>query len=148
MYSNASFSKTACYFLQILNLIIEENIFFETNLVSRLAAAVCASGNHINFDIAKQSDTVNSQNNHKIWLWCKIYYTKTARYFCFILPQLLHGNVPFQMNIVSHLAAADCASGVVGNMEISKHTWTIIYHQQDPDNMNSIASFSTTARYF
>ena len=52
------------------------------------------------------------------------------------------------MNIVSHLAAADCASGVVGNMEISKHTWTIIYHQQDPDNMNSIASFSTTARYF
>ena len=66
MYSDASFSKTARYSLQILNLIIEENIFFQTNLVSRLAAAVCASGNHINFDIAKQSDTVKSSNNHKI----------------------------------------------------------------------------------
>ena len=31
------------------------------NLVSRLAAAVFASSNHINFDIAKPSDTVLSQ---------------------------------------------------------------------------------------
>ena len=45
-------------------------------------------------------------------------------------------NVTFQMNIVSHLAAADCTSGLAGNIEISKHTCTIIYHQQHPDNMD------------
>ena len=40
------------------------------------------------------------------------------------------------MNLVSRLAAADCASGVAGNTDISEHTCTIIYHQQDPDNMD------------
>ena len=34
------------------------------------------------------------------------------------------------------MAAADCASGVAGNIDISEHTCTIIYHQQDPDNMD------------
>ena len=38
------------------------------------------------------------------------------------------------MNLVSCLAAADCASGVVGNIDISTHTCTIIYHQKDPDD--------------
>ena len=45
-------------------------------------------------------------------------------------------NITFKMNLVSHLAAADCASGVAGNTAISEHTCTIIYHQQDPDNMD------------
>ena len=45
-------------------------------------------------------------------------------------------NITFKMNLVSRLAAADCTSGVAGNIEISKHTCTIIYHQQDPDNMD------------
>ena len=45
-------------------------------------------------------------------------------------------NITFEMNLVSHLAAADCASGVAGNIDISEHTCTIIYHQQDPDNMD------------
>ena len=45
-------------------------------------------------------------------------------------------NITFQMNLISHLAAADCASGIAGNIDISKHTCTIIYHQQDPDNMD------------
>ena len=45
-------------------------------------------------------------------------------------------NITLQMNIISHLAAADCASGIAGNIDISKHTCTIIYHQQDPDNMD------------
>ena len=43
-------------------------------------------------------------------------------------------NITFKMNLVSRLAAADCASGVAGNTDISEHTCTIIYHQQDPDN--------------
>ena len=43
-------------------------------------------------------------------------------------------NIAFKMNLVSRLAAADCASGVAGNTDISEHTCTIIYHQQDPDN--------------
>ena len=38
------------------------------------------------------------------------------------------------MNLVSRLAAADCASGVAENIDISEHTCMIIYHQQDPDN--------------
>ena len=47
-------------------------------------------------------------------------------------------NIPLQKNLVSHLAAADCASGVAGNIDISKHTCAILYHQQDPDNMNEL----------
>ena len=43
-------------------------------------------------------------------------------------------NITFKMNLVSRLAAADCASGVAGNTDISEHTCTIIYHQQDLDN--------------
>ena len=45
-------------------------------------------------------------------------------------------NITIKMNLVSRLAAADCASGVAGNTDISEHTCTIIYHQQDPDNMD------------
>ena len=45
-------------------------------------------------------------------------------------------NTTFKINLVSHLAAADCAFGVAGNTDISKHTCTIIYHQQDLDNMD------------
>ena len=45
-------------------------------------------------------------------------------------------NITFKMNIVSYFGPADCVSGVAVNIEISKHTCTIIYHQQDPDNMD------------
>ena len=38
------------------------------------------------------------------------------------------------MNLVSRLATADYAPGVAGNIDISEHTCTMIYHQQDPDN--------------
>ena len=48
----------------------------------------------------------------------------------------MQDEITFKMNLVSHLAAADCTSGVAGNIDISKHTCTIIYHQQDPDNMD------------
>ena len=44
--------------------------------------------------------------------------------------------ITFKMNLVSRLAAADCTSGVAANTDISGHTCTIIYHQQDPDNMD------------
>ena len=81
------------------------------NLVSRLAAAVCASGNHIKFNIAKHSDTVISHNSFKIWLWFKTHSTKTARYFCLIFRQRMQENIAFQRNLVIYLAAADCASG-------------------------------------
>ena len=60
--------KTAHYFSKILHHIVEHNISFQKNLVSRLAAAVCAPGNHLNFNIAKHSDTVISHHNYKIWL--------------------------------------------------------------------------------
>ena len=45
-------------------------------------------------------------------------------------------NITLKMNLVSRLATADCPSGVPGNTDISEHTCTIIYHQQDPDNTN------------
>ena len=45
-------------------------------------------------------------------------------------------NITFKMNLVSRLAAADCASGIAGNIDISKRTCTIIYHQQDLDNID------------
>ena len=61
---------------------------------------------------------------------------KTARYFSKILHHVVEHNITFKMNLVSRLAAADCASGVAGNTDISEHTCTIIYHQQDPDNMD------------
>ena len=58
--------KTARYFLGILHHIIETNISFQMNLVSRLAAAFCASGYHIKCGIAKPSANEISQNNHRI----------------------------------------------------------------------------------
>ena len=36
-------------------------------------------------------------------------------------------NITFKINLVSRLAAGDCASGIAGNIDISKHTCTIIY---------------------
>ena len=45
-------------------------------------------------------------------------------------------NITFKMNLVSRLAAADCASGVAWNIDISKRTCTIIYHQQNLDNID------------
>ena len=56
-------------------------------------------------------------------------------------------NITFKMNLVSRLAAADCASGVAGNIDISEHNCTIIYHQQHPDNMGVLeVIFPETAR--
>ena len=106
------------------------------NLVSRLAAAVCGLGNHLNFNIAKHSDTVISHNDYKIWLLSKTPCTKTARYLRLIFRQRMLENISFKMNLVSRLAAADSASGVAGNIDISKRTCTIIYHQQDLDNID------------
>ena len=45
-------------------------------------------------------------------------------------------NITFKMNLVSRLAAADCASGVARNIYISEHTCTMIYHHKDPDSMD------------
>ena len=51
-------------------------------------------------------------------------------------------NITFKMNLVSRLAAADYASRVAGNIDISEHTCTIIYHQQDPYNMDVLEVIS------
>ena len=136
MYWKSSSQKTARYFSKILHHIVENNISFQMNLVSRLAAAVCAPGNHLNFNIAKHSDTVISHNDYKIWLLSKTPCTKTARYLRLIFRQPMLENISFKMNLVSRLAAADSASGVAGNIDISKRTCTIIYHQQDLDNID------------
>ena len=136
MYWKSPPKKTARYFSKILHHIVEHNISFQMNLVSRLAAAVCAPGNHLNFNIANHSGTVISHHNYKIWLQSKTPCTKTARYMRLIFRQHIIENMTFKMNLVSRLAAADCASGVAGNIDISEHTCTIIYHQQDPDNMD------------
>ena len=75
--------------------------------------------------------------------------TKTARCLRSIFRQRMLENITFKMNLVSRLAAADCVSGVVGNIDISKHTCTIIYHQQDPDDMDVLeVIFPKTDRYF
>ena len=63
-----TFPKNGSLFFKILHHIVEHYISFQMNLVSRLAAAVCAPGNHLNFNIAKHSDTVISHHNYKIWL--------------------------------------------------------------------------------
>ena len=136
MYWKSASQKSARYFSKILRHIVEHNISFQMNLVSRLAAAVCASGNHINFNIAKHSDTVISHNNNKIWLLSKTPCTKTTRYLCPIYRQRMQENITFKMNLVSHLSTADWTSGVAESINIRKHTCTIIYHQQDLDNMD------------
>ena len=72
-----------------------------------------------------------------------------ARYLRFIFRQLMVENIAVKMNLVSRLAAADCACGVAGNTDISEHTCTIIYQQQDLDNIDILKSSSQkTARYF
>ena len=63
-----TFPKNGSFVSKILHHVIEDNIFFQMNLVSRLATAACASGNHINFSIAKHYYTVISRNNFTIWL--------------------------------------------------------------------------------
>ena len=136
MYWKSSSQKTARYFSKILRHIVENNISFQMNLVSRLAAAVCAPGNHLYFNIAEHSDTVLSHNNYKIWLLSKTPCTKTTRYLRLIFRQPMLENITFKMNLVNRLAAADCASAVAGNIDISKRTCTIIYHQQDLDNID------------
>ena len=58
-------------------------------------------------------------------------------------------NITFKIKLVSHLAATDLTFGVAGNIDISEHTCTIIYHQQDPDNMDVLeVTLPKTARYF
>ena len=58
-------------------------------------------------------------------------------------------NITFKINLFTYLAAADCASGVAGNIEIIKHTCTIIYHQQGPDNMDVLdVTFPKNASLF
>ena len=60
----------------------------------------------------------------------------------------MQANITFKMNLVSYLAAADCASGAAGNINISKHAYTIIYHQQNPDQMNVLeVTFPKTALF-
>ena len=61
----------------------------------------------------------------------------------------MQANITFKMNLVSNLAAADCAFGEGENIDISKHTCTIIYHQQDPDNMDVLeVTFSKNGSLF
>ena len=48
----------------------------------------------------------------------------------------MQNNITFKMSLISHLVAADCASDLAENIDISKHTCTIIYHQQDQDKMD------------
>ena len=50
-------------------------------------------------------------------------------------------DITFKMNLVSRLAVADCA----GNINISEHTCTILYHQQDHNKMDVL---EVLARYF
>ena len=59
-----------------------------------------------------------------------------------IFRQRMLENITFKMNLVSRLAAADCTFGVAGNIDISKHTCMVIYHQQDPDNMDVLEVIS------
>ena len=57
-------------------------------------------------------------------------------------------NITFKLNLVSRLAAADCASGVAGNIDISEHTCTIIHHQQDQDKMDVLEIIFPKKRLF
>ena len=197
-------TKTARYLRLIFRQRMLENITFKMNLVSRLAAADCASGVAGNIDISEHTCTIiyhpqdpdnmdvlevtfpkngslffkhtspyirtqyflsnepsqpfgrsilcawqSSKLQHCETLWhcnispllqdmtlAKTPCTKTARYLRLIFRQRRLENITFKMNLVSRLAATDCTSGVAGNIEISKHTCTIIYHQQNPDNMD------------
>ena len=197
-------TKTARYLRLVFRQRMLEDITFKMNLVSRLAAADCASGVAGNIDISKHTCTIiyhqqdpdkmdvlevifpkngslffkntspysrtqyflsnepsqpfgrsslcawqSSKLQHCETLWhcnippllqdmtlAKTPCTKTARYLRLVFRQRMHENITFKMNLVSRLAAADCTSGVAGNIDISKHTCTIIYHQQDPDNMD------------
>ena len=89
-------------------------------------------------------------NKNKIkWMYWKSSSQKTARYFSKLLHHIVEHNISFQMNLVSRFAAADCASGVAGNTDISEHTCTIIYHQKDPENMDVLeVIFPKTALSF
>ena len=91
----------------------------------------------------------NISHSYKIWLLSKTPCTKTTRYLRLIFRQRMLENITFKINLVSRLAAADSASGVAGNIDISKRTCTIIYHQQDLDHIDILeVIFPKKARYF
>ena len=68
--------------------------------------------------------------------WTHVNATRLGVTVALTIRQRMLENITFKMNLVGRLAAADCASGVVGNTDISEHSCTIIYHQKDPDNMD------------
>ena len=106
-----------------------ENITFKMNLVSRLAAADCASGVAGNIDISKRTCTIKyHQQDPDNMDVLESSSQKTARYFSKILHHIVEHNISFQMNLVSCLAAAVCAPGNHLNLNIAKHSDTVISH--------------------
>ena len=121
---------------------MRENVTFKMNLVSHLAAADCAFGVPGNIDVSKHTCTIiyhqQDPDNTDV---LEVTFPKNGSLFAL--------DISFKMNLVSRLATADCVSDVAGNIDISKRTCTIIYHQQDLDNIDILKSSSQkTARYF
>ena len=116
---------------------MQENITLTLSLVSYLAAADCASGVAGNIDISKHTCAIiyHQQDPDNMDV-LEVTFPQNGS-FSQILHHVIVDNISFQMNLVSHLAAADCAFGVAGNIEINQHTCTIIYHQ-DPDDMDKL----------
>ena len=119
----------ARYLRSIFRQRMQENITFKMNLVSRLAAADCAFGVAGNIDISEHACTIiyHQQDPDNIMYW-KSFSPKTARYFSKILHHIVEHNIYFQMNLVSRLAAAVCAPGNHLNLNIAKHSDTVISH--------------------
>ena len=106
-----------------------ENITFKMNLVSRFATADCASGVPGNTDISEHTCTIiYHQQDPDNMDALEVIFPKTARYFSKILHYLVEHNISFQMNLVSRLAAAVCAPGNHLNLNIAKHSDTLISH--------------------
>ena len=108
---------------------MQEHITFKMNLVSRLAAADCASDVAENINISKHTCTIiyhlQDQDNMDV---LEVTFPQNGSLLFKILHHIIEYNIPFQMNLVSHMVAAVCASGNYINFNIAKHPDTVISH--------------------
>ena len=111
------FSETARNFFTILSLNIVDNNPIQMSLGSHLAALVWQTGVHTN--VARNKDVIWRnlvRSWHDTTKFDVIFFKKTARNFFTILSLNIVDNIPFQMNLGSHLAALVCQTGVHTNV--------------------------------
>ena len=112
---------------------IENNIAFHLIPRSHSAAAECAYRVLGNIDIRLYSWAIMPTYLHMTRIESKTYCRKTARYKWNVFHQQIENNIAFHLIPRSHSAAADCAYGVLGNIDIRMYSCSTMSTQPPND---------------